>query len=77
LTVTADRVPSTSEALNVTVTDCPVFAGLGETPVTVAAGGLSLTVSVIDAAPAEPLLSVAVTVIVKVRLAKDPVEAKE
>jgi hypothetical protein len=50
---------------------------LGETLVTVAAGGLSLTVSVIDAAPAEPLLSVAVTAIVKVRLAKDPVEAKE
>jgi len=43
--------------------------------VTVTTGGLSLAVSVAVAEPVEPLLSVAVTVIVKLLLSKLPVEA--
>jgi hypothetical protein len=75
LRVMDDIVPSASLATNVTVTSCPVLAGFGETFVTVATGGLSLIVSVATAELVEPLLSVAVTVIVKLLLAEVPVEA--
>ena len=57
-------VPSGSLVENVTVTSWPVFAGLGETFVTVAVGGRSFTVSVVVPDPG-PALLVAVTVIVK------------
>jgi hypothetical protein len=50
-------------------------AGFGETPLTVVAGGLSLIVSDVVAEPVEPLLSMAVTVIVNDWLAAEPVEA--
>lgn len=75
LTMMEETVPLTSVAVKVTVTSCPVLAGFGETFVTVTTGGLSLTVSDVTAAPVEPLLSVAVMVIVKLWLAEVPVEA--
>jgi len=65
LTVIDETVPSTSVAVKVTVTDCPVLAGLGETFVTFTTGGLSLIVSEVTPVLVEPLLSIAVTVIVK------------
>ena len=74
LTVMDETEPSTSLAVNVTVTSCPVLAGFGETFVTLTAGGLSLTVSVATDEPVEPLLSVAVMVIVKVLDVEVPVE---
>ena len=75
LTVMDDIVPSISVAVKVTVTSCPVLAGLGETLVSATTGGLSLTVSDVTAEPVEPLLSVTVMVIVKLWLGKAPVEA--
>ena len=75
LTEMDEIVPSTSLAVNVTVTICPVLAGFGETFVKVAVGGLSLTVSVAPAELVEPPLSVAVRVMVKLWLAETPVEA--
>jgi len=67
--------PSASVEVKVTETTCPVFAGFGERLFTVTVGALSLAVSDPWAAPVEPLLSVAVTVIVKVWLGALPVEA--
>ena len=75
LTVMDDIVPSISVAVKVTVTSCPVLAGLGETLVSATTGGLSLTVSDMTGEPVEPPLSVAVTVIVKLLLPEVPVEA--
>ena len=75
LTVMDDIVPSLSVAVKVTVTGCPALAGFGETLVSVTTGGLSLTVSDMMAEPVEPPLSVTASVIVKLWLAKEPVEA--
>ena len=58
-------VPSGSVAVKVAVTRTPVLTGFGEMLVILTTGGLSLTFSDIVAEPVEPLLSVAVTVIVK------------
>ena len=63
LTLIYETVPSGSAVVKVTVTICPVFAGFGETLVTVAVGGLSFTTSVVWPDPG-PALFVAVTVIV-------------
>ena len=65
LTVIDETVPSGSVAVKVSVTRTPVLTGFGETFVTLTTGGLSLTVSEVVAKPVEPLLSVAVTVMVK------------
>jgi hypothetical protein len=53
--------------VKVTVTVCPVLAGLGVGLLTVTVGTPTGALTVIDpvACPVEPLLSVAVTVIVK------------
>jgi hypothetical protein len=65
LTVTPDT-PVLLDTLKVTVTVCPVLAGLGETPLIVTAGASgAATLSEIVPAPLEPLLSEAVTEIVK------------
>ena len=64
LTVIEEIVPSGSLAVNVMVTSCPVFAGLGETFATVTTGTRSLIVSVVCPDPG-PALFVAVTMIVK------------
>jgi hypothetical protein len=53
---------------------CPVFAGFGETFVIVTTGARSFTVSDVMAEPVEPLLSVAVTVIVNAWVFAAPVE---
>lgn len=65
LTLSDEIVPSESPAEKVTVTVWPTSAGLGETPLTVTTGDLSLTIAVVDAADADPLLSVAVSWITK------------
>ena len=65
LTVIDETVPSGSVAVKVSVTRTPVLTGFGETFVTLTTGGLSLTVSEVVAKPVEPLLSVAVTEMVK------------
>jgi hypothetical protein len=72
--VIEETVPSGSVAVKVTVTGCPVFAGFGETFVIVTTGARSFTVSDVMAEPVEPLLSVAVTVIVKAWAFTAPVE---
>jgi hypothetical protein len=66
--------PSASLAENVTVTVCPNNAGFGETLFTATIGGLSFTVSDTLAEPVEPLLSVAVRVILNGSLVPTPVE---
>ena len=72
LTLKEEIAPSGSVAENVTVTVWPTSAGFGETPLTVVAGGLSLTVS--EAVPEPgPALFVAVTVTVNVRVFALPV----
>ena len=65
--------PSASLAENVTVTVCPINAGFGETLFTATIGGLSFTVSDALAEPVEPLLSVAVRVMLNVREVTLPV----
>jgi hypothetical protein len=65
-TVIEETTPSASVAVKVTVTGLPVLDGFGETPVTAATGGLSFIVSDATAPPDEPLLSLAVMVIVEV-----------
>ena len=65
LTVIEETVPSGSLVVNVTVTCWPVFAGFGDTFVTVATGGLSFIVSIVWPEPG-PALLVAVTVIVNI-----------
>ncbi len=65
LTMIDETVPSGSVAVKVTVTRIPVLTGFGEMFVRLTTGGLSLTVSDAVAKPVEPLLSVAVTVMVK------------
>ena len=66
--------PSGSVAENVTVTVWPTRAGFGETLLTVTTGGLSLTVSDVEAEPVDPLLSVAVSVIANCWLVAVPVD---
>ena len=61
------------ETVNVTVTVCPINAGFGETLFTATIGGLSFTVSDALAEPVEPLLSVAVRVMLNVREVTLPV----
>ena len=73
LTEIEDTEPSTSLAENVTVTSCPVLAGFGKRLVKAADGARSLTVSLAEAVPVEPLLSVTVIVIVKLLLVSEPV----
>ncbi len=63
-------VPSGSVAENVTVTRVPVVEVAGLTLVIVTVGGWSLIVMELVPEPVEPALSVAVTVIVKVLLAR-------
>jgi len=58
----------------VTVTVCPVCAGLGETPLTVTTGARSFTVTEVLAEPVDPPLSVAVRVMVKDWLKLAPVD---
>ena len=72
-TLKDEIAPSGSVAENVTVTVWLTRAGFGETPLTVATGGLSLTVS--EAVPEPgPALFVAVTVMVKLLEFRFPVE---
>ena len=73
LTVMEETVPSGSVPANVTVTNCPVFAGFGLTLETVTAGGRSFTTSVVVPDPG-PALLVAVTVIVNVCDFRFPVD---
>ena len=65
LTMIEATVPSGSLAVNLTVTVWPARAGFGETLLTFTVGGRSFTVTAAADCPTEPLLSVAVTVIVK------------
>ncbi len=74
LTVKEAIVPSGSVAEKVTVISVPVGAVAGVAGFTVTVGALSVMVSVPVAEPAEPLLSVAVTVMVKTLLVTAPVE---
>ena len=64
LTMIEETVPSGSLVEKLTLTGWPARAGFGETPVTLVIGGLSLTVTETRTCPVEPLLSVAVTVMV-------------
>jgi hypothetical protein len=66
LTIVEAIVPSGSVAEKVRVTCWFVRAGFGETPVTLAVGGLSFMATELAAEPVEPLLSVAIVVMVKV-----------
>ncbi len=68
-------VPSRSVAEKVAVTNVPVGVGEGSTDVTATVGGLSVIVTVVVPEPVEPLLSVAVTVMVKTLLRTLPTEA--
>ncbi len=74
LTVKEAMVPSGSVAEKVTVIKVPVVAVAGVTELTVTVGGLSVIVTEPVAEPVEPLLSVAVTVMVKTLLVTAPVE---
>jgi hypothetical protein len=65
LTLIEETAPSGSVAVKVTVTRTPVLTGFGETVETLTTGNRSLIVSDVVADPVEPLLSVAVTVMVK------------
>jgi hypothetical protein len=74
-TLKEEIVPSGSVAENVTVTVWPMRAGFGEMPLTVVAGGRSLTASEVLAELVEPPLSTALTVTVNDLLVEGPVEA--
>ncbi len=65
LMVIEETVPSGSLVEKFTVTAWPARAGFGETPVAFTIGGLSFTVRGDVVWTVEPLLSVAVIVIVK------------
>ncbi len=74
-TVILETSPSTSAVVNVTVTVAPVLAGFGAAGFTVAIGGRSFTVTGLEADAVEPLLSVAVIVMVNAWFLELPVEA--
>jgi hypothetical protein len=65
LTVIDETVPSGSVAEKVRVTRSPVLAGLGKTLTMLTVGDLSFIITEPVAGVVEPLLSVAVTVMVK------------
>ncbi len=67
--------PSGSEDVTETVTVWPVVGEVGDTEKLIT-GGRSETVTGEDDEVVEPLLSVTVTVIVKIMLVADPVEVK-
>ena len=65
LTVIDETVPSGSVTEKARVTNCPVLAGLGKTLTVPTTGDLSFIITEPAAGVVEPLLSVAVTVMVK------------